>query len=122
MQREPPPFIWAAPDEKNILNCTLCHPNLRPLTELISEYRELPDRELPATVTDPNFERSHPEASQRGPPDSPFEGGEYHGVLMFPPEYPFKPPGIKVRSSDQPHDSFTHQFLPDAHTLWTLRT
>lgn len=21
MQRDPPPFIWAAPDEKNILNC-----------------------------------------------------------------------------------------------------
>ncbi len=34
--------------------------------------------------------------SQHGPPDSPFVGGEYHGVLMFPSEYPFKPPGIKV--------------------------
>lgn len=33
---------------------------------------------------------------QRGPDDSPFAGGEYHGVLLFPPEYPFKPPGIKV--------------------------
>lgn len=21
MQKEPPPFVWAAPDEKNILNC-----------------------------------------------------------------------------------------------------
>jgi ubiquitin-protein ligase len=36
---------------------------------------------------------------QRGPPDSPFAGGEYHGVLIFPAEYPFKPPGIKVCSS-----------------------
>lgn len=34
---------------------------------------------------------------QRGPPDSPYAGGEYHGVLLFPSEYPFKPPGIKVR-------------------------
>lgn len=33
---------------------------------------------------------------QHGPPDSPFAGGEYHGVLLFPSEYPFKPPGIKV--------------------------
>lgn len=33
---------------------------------------------------------------QRGPLDSPFAGGEYHGVLLFPSEYPFKPPGIKV--------------------------
>lgn len=57
MQREPPPFIWAAPDEKNILTWNY----------LI-----------------------------RGPPDSPFAGGEYHGVLLFPSEYPFKPPGIKM--------------------------
>lgn len=32
----------------------------------------------------------------RGPPDTPFHGGEYWGQLLFPPEYPFKPPGIKV--------------------------
>ncbi|OAX39854.1 UBC-like protein [Rhizopogon vinicolor AM-OR11-026] len=57
MQREPPPFVWAIPDEKNILTWNY----------LI-----------------------------RGPPDSPFSGGEYHGVLIFPPEYPFKPPGIKM--------------------------
>ncbi|KAF8906120.1 UBC-like protein [Mucidula mucida] len=57
MQKEPPPFIWAVPDEKNILTWNF----------LI-----------------------------RGPPDSPFSGGEYHGVLLFPSEYPFKPPGIKV--------------------------
>ncbi|KAJ7832751.1 UBC-like protein [Mycena olivaceomarginata] len=54
----PPPFVWAAPDEKNILTCTSQH--------------------------------------QRGPSDSPFAGGEYHGVLQFPAEYPFKPPGIKM--------------------------
>ncbi|KAF7345535.1 UBC-like protein [Mycena venus] len=57
MQKEPPPFVWAAPDEKNILIWNF----------LI-----------------------------RGPSDSPFAGGEYHGVLQFPAEYPFKPPGIKM--------------------------
>ncbi|KAJ3528368.1 hypothetical protein NM688_g8008 [Phlebia brevispora] len=57
MQREPPPFVWAVPDEKNILTWNYII---------------------------------------RGPPDSPFAGGEYHGVLMFPSEYPFKPPGIKM--------------------------
>ncbi|KXS15337.1 UBC-like protein [Gonapodya prolifera JEL478] len=31
-----------------------------------------------------------------GPPDSPFAGGEYHGRLIFPTEYPFKPPAIKI--------------------------
>ncbi|TFK51958.1 UBC-like protein [Heliocybe sulcata] len=57
MQKEPPPFVWAVPDEKNILTWNYII---------------------------------------RGPPDSPFAGGEYHGVLMFPSEYPFKPPGIKM--------------------------
>ncbi|KZT70844.1 ubiquitin-conjugating enzyme E2 6 [Daedalea quercina L-15889] len=57
MQRDPPPFVWAVPEEKNILTWNY----------LI-----------------------------RGPPDSPFAGGEYHGVLLFPSEYPFKPPGIKM--------------------------
>ncbi|TBU47512.1 UBC-like protein [Dichomitus squalens] len=57
MQKEPPPFVWAAPDEKNILTWNYII---------------------------------------RGPPDSPFAGGEYHGVLLFPSEYPFKPPGIKM--------------------------
>lgn len=57
MQREPPPFVWAVPDEKNVLTWNyLIH----------------------------------------GPPDSPYAGGEYHGVLLFPAEYPFKPPGIKM--------------------------
>ncbi|KAH8116251.1 UBC-like protein [Phellopilus nigrolimitatus] len=57
MQREPPPFVWAAPDEKNILHW--------------------------------NF-------IIRGPPDSPYANGEYYGVVVFPAEYPFKPPGIKM--------------------------
>lgn len=57
MQRDTPPFVWAAPDEKNIL---------------------------------------HWSYMIRGPPDSPYAGGEYYGVIMFPSEYPFKPPGIKM--------------------------
>lgn len=31
-----------------------------------------------------------------GPPDSPYHNGEYHGVLIFPSEYPLKPPSIKM--------------------------
>jgi len=57
MQKEPPPFVWAVPDEKNVLTWDYII---------------------------------------RGPPDSPYAGGEYHGQLMFPAEYPFKPPGIKM--------------------------
>ncbi|XP_030346041.1 ubiquitin-conjugating enzyme E2 J1 isoform X2 [Strigops habroptila] len=30
----------------------------------------------------------------RGPPDSDFDGGFYHGRIVLPPEYPMKPPSI----------------------------
>ena len=30
----------------------------------------------------------------KGPTDTPYEGGEYHGRVRFPPEYPFAPPEI----------------------------
>jgi hypothetical protein len=30
----------------------------------------------------------------KGPPDSPFEGGRYHGRILLPSEYPYKPPDI----------------------------
>jgi len=30
----------------------------------------------------------------RGPEKSPYDGGHYHGKLVFPSEFPFKPPSI----------------------------
>lgn len=30
----------------------------------------------------------------RGPPESEFEGGIYHGRIILPNEYPMKPPNI----------------------------
>lgn len=32
----------------------------------------------------------------RGPADSDFEGGIYHGRISLPPEYPLKPPSIML--------------------------
>ncbi|KAF2009764.1 ubiquitin-conjugating enzyme E2 6 [Aaosphaeria arxii CBS 175.79] len=33
-----------------------------------------------------------------GPPDTPYEGGQYWGTLMFPPDYPFAPPAIRMHT------------------------
>jgi len=30
----------------------------------------------------------------RGPPDTPYQGGVYHGRIILPPEYPMKPPNL----------------------------
>ncbi|GAX85345.1 hypothetical protein CEUSTIGMA_g12762.t1 [Chlamydomonas eustigma] len=32
----------------------------------------------------------------RGPPETEFEGGIYHGRVLLPPEYPFKPPAFMM--------------------------
>lgn len=74
MQKEPPPFVWATPDEKNVLTWNYII---------------------------------------RGPPDSPYVGGEYHGVLLFPPEYPFKPPGIKMLTP-------SGRFQPDKRICFSM--
>ncbi|GMM56769.1 E2 ubiquitin-conjugating protein [Maudiozyma humilis] len=31
-----------------------------------------------------------------GPPDTPYAGGQYHGTLTFPSDYPYKPPAIRM--------------------------
>ncbi|XP_030054960.1 ubiquitin-conjugating enzyme E2 J1 isoform X2 [Microcaecilia unicolor] len=36
----------------------------------------------------------------RGPPDSDFNGGIYHGRIVLPPEYPMKPPSIILLTSN----------------------
>ncbi|KAK8214421.1 ubiquitin-conjugating enzyme E2 6 [Phyllosticta capitalensis] len=33
-----------------------------------------------------------------GPPGTPYEGGQYWGTLMFPPDYPFAPPAIRMHT------------------------
>ncbi|KAF6254292.1 ubiquitin-conjugating enzyme/RWD-like protein [Scenedesmus sp. NREL 46B-D3] len=36
----------------------------------------------------------------RGPPDTEFEGGIYHGRILLPSEYPFKPPSFMMLTAN----------------------
>ena len=43
-----------------------------------------------------------------GPPDTPFEGGRFHGRIVMPPDYPMKPPDVYLSTpngarADKPH-------------------
>ncbi|KAK4703605.1 ubiquitin-conjugating enzyme E2 J2, partial [Phenoliferia sp. Uapishka_3] len=59
LEKAPPPFVYARPNESNIL-----------------EWHYI----------------------LRGPPDTPYHGGEYYGVILFPSDYPFAPPGLKMNT------------------------
>ncbi|KAJ1547988.1 Ubiquitin-conjugating enzyme E2 6 [Cladochytrium tenue] len=53
----------------------------------------------------------------RGPPGTPYEGGEYHGKLIFPDTYPFKPPAIKMLTPNGKKVSNRFQTLLDDERL-----
>lgn len=52
----------------------------------------------------PPYIQAHPSESNilewhfiiTGPEDTPYENGQYWGTLVFPPDYPFKPPAIRM--------------------------
>ncbi|CAO3633128.1 unnamed protein product [Cunninghamella echinulata] len=49
----------------------------------------------------------------RGPPDTPYHGGEYYGKLTFPTEYPYKPPAIRMSTP-------SGRFQPDTRLCLTM--
>jgi len=65
---------------------------------LLREYRELekeqqkPDSWFRAYPLQEDLFEWH--FTIKGPEGTPFEGGFYHGKILLPPEYPFKPPDI----------------------------
>eukprot|EP00727_Mastigamoeba_balamuthi_P012136 m51a1_g7545 putative C-tail anchored protein, ubiquitin-conjugating enzyme (217) ;mRNA; r:76294-77250 len=65
------------------------------VARLTKEYRNLLKEKVPnvEAVPDPdNILEWH--YVIHGPPSTPYEGGHYHGLLKFSPEYPHKPPAI----------------------------
>ncbi|CAO3593868.1 unnamed protein product [Absidia cylindrospora] len=49
----------------------------------------------------------------QGPPDTPYQGGEYYGQLTFPSDYPYKPPSIRMTTP-------SGQFQPDTRLCLTM--
>ncbi|KAJ3180728.1 Ubiquitin-conjugating enzyme E2 J1 [Geranomyces variabilis] len=62
------------------------------LMKELAELRNDPSPEFTAAPLEENLLEWH--FTLRGPPEGGFEGGRFHGRLIFPPEYPFKPPNI----------------------------
>lgn len=69
--------------------------NISSVQRLANEYRNLqrhPNPDFVAAPVDGDMLTWH--FTIKGPKDTPFEGGVYHGKIMFPQAYPFKPPDI----------------------------
>ena len=66
---------------------------------LAREYKSISENPPPYIV-------AHPSESNilewhyilTGPPKTPYEGGQYWGTLIFPPDYPFAPPAIRMHT------------------------
>jgi ubiquitin-conjugating enzyme E2 J2 len=66
---------------------------------LTKEYKTI-------SANPPEFIVAHPSETNilewhyiiTGPPNTPYEGGQYWGTLMFPPDYPFAPPAIRMHT------------------------
>ncbi|KAF2348406.1 Ubiquitin-conjugating enzyme E2 [Trinorchestia longiramus] len=65
----------------------------------------------------------------QGPEDSPYYGGFYHGKLMFPMEYPFRPPSIYMTTPSGRFKTNTRlclsisDFHPDTwNPAWSVTT
>lgn len=55
-----------------------------------------PPRGICLWPVDDNLEKM--EALIEGPPDSPFEGGEFRLAITIPERYPHEPPGVKFKT------------------------
>lgn len=67
------------------------NPAVKRLMKEAQELREPTDQYFAQPLDDNLFEWHF---TIRGPDDSEFEGGYYHGRIVLPPEYPMKPPSI----------------------------
>lgn len=68
------------------------NPAIKRIHADVRELRKDPSDQYHAAPLESNLFEWH--FTIRGPPDTEFEGGVYHGRIILPPEYPFRPPDI----------------------------
>ena len=97
---------------------------------LMQEYKDLQEQPCPEFTAAPledNILEFH--FTIRGPPQGGFQGGRYHGRLIFPPEYPFKAPNIIFLTENGRFEvgqkiclSITAFHQETWHPAWGIRT
>jgi len=68
------------------------NPSIKRILREVKEMEAEPSNQYTAAPLEENLFEWH--FTIRGPAGTEFEGGLYHGRIILPPEYPFKPPNI----------------------------
>ncbi|KAI0122909.1 ubiquitin-conjugating enzyme/RWD-like protein [Xylariales sp. AK1849] len=68
-------------------------PTIRRIMKEASELSHSPSPDYTATPLETDLFEWH--FTLRGPPNSPFAGGIYHGRIVLPPTYPLRPPSFR---------------------------
>jgi ubiquitin-conjugating enzyme E2 J1 len=76
----------------SLVNLNTRNPTIKRIMKEMKEMHQLGSWQLTAAPLDDNIYEWH--FTIRGPSDSPFDGGVYHGSILLPQDYPFKPPNI----------------------------
>lgn len=105
---------------------SLRSPAVKRLMKEAQELRE-PTEQYHAQPLEDNLFEWH--FTIRGPADSEFNGGIYHGRIILPPEYPMKPPSIIVLTPNGRFETHTKICLsisghhPESwQPSWSIRT
>ncbi len=72
------------------------NPSVKRILQEVKELQEDDSTDYAAEALEHDIFEWH--FAIRGPPDSDFAGGIYHGRILLPPEYPFKPPDFMMLS------------------------
>lgn len=81
--------------DKILIKMNSFNANSPTIKRLMSEWRNLqynPEKDFVAGPVGDNLFLWH--FTIKGPRDTPFEGGIYHGKIVFPQQYPYSPPDI----------------------------
>jgi ubiquitin-conjugating enzyme E2 J2 len=105
-------------------------PSQTAVTRLKKDYQRLIKDPVPYAIARPlpsNILEWH--YVVRGAPDTPFNGGYYHGKLIFPADFPFRPPSIYMITPSGRFQTDTRlclsisDFHPDTwNPSWTIST
>ncbi|EIE24414.1 UBC-like protein [Coccomyxa subellipsoidea C-169] len=72
------------------------NPAVKRILQEMKELQKDPSIDFMAAALEDNIFEWH--FAVRGPPDTEFQGGIFHGRILLPPEYPFKPPSFLMLS------------------------